>query len=94
MTPRLRVKIAHFSRLSHNLSTDNQTKYRKMTSTPRSHVRVLIHIFYVIVFWQLKFLTFVDLRVANMMKWGNLSMFAISSQAPPVIILLQFWLEM
>lgn len=94
-----RVKIPHFSRLSHNSQKrfeykENQSTFRQITSTPRSHVRVLKSIFFlVIVFWQLKFLTFVDHRVANRMKWGNLALFAISSQVTLVIILLQFWLE-
>ena len=41
-----RVKISNFSRVAiprRDISAKKQTKYRKMTLKPRSHVRILIY---------------------------------------------------
>ena len=49
MTPRPQSQIANFTTLlSHNSKKrleheEDQTKYRKMTRKPRSHVRILIY---------------------------------------------------
>ena len=96
-----RVKIAHFLRLPHNSQKRleykaNQTKYRKMTRTPRSRVGILIHVFFTEHSNSFPVVNISYYRWSSGGQYNEmtqLSLFTISSQAPLVNILLRFWLE-